>query len=132
METQNYEYVHRPGYGRDDHMADEIIARAARILGLAGAGQYVQAATGMAPHPVPMGRARVSLPSGLGVRARMEAALREARTEVVCRDCAIEVVLVRRRRVEERGRTYRVVEHRRGRDWIEVERSEVIKEDLRL
>ncbi len=37
----HYIYAHRAGYGRDDHMADEIIARAARRLDLEGAGEYI-------------------------------------------------------------------------------------------
>lgn len=88
-----YTYRHRAGYGRDDHMADEIIARAARRLGGDTAG-YIAQAVGLASHAVPMDSLRVSLPAAAGVRRRMERALRLASREVPRRDCRIDVVRV--------------------------------------
>lgn len=113
-----YEYVHRAGYGRDDHMADEIIARAARHLGMDTDG-YLAQAVGLASHAVPMDRARVRLRAERGVRARMQRALRDARREVLSRDTLIEIVCVRT--VYEGD--WRVREERRGRQWIAVARD---------
>lgn len=87
----HYRYRHQPGYGGHDHMADEIIARAARRLGL-DTGAYITQAAGYAAHGVPMAHAVVRLPVGRGVQRRMADALRWARLEVTCRDCRIVVV----------------------------------------
>jgi hypothetical protein len=90
-----YEYQHVPGYGRDDYMAEEIIARAARRLGAVGADHYIAQAVGLASHPIPLGSVEVRVPGGPGVRRRMERALSAARREVRHRDCLIEIVAYR-------------------------------------
>lgn len=132
MSRAHYEYVHQAGYGRDDHRADELIARAARILGLDGSHAYVAASVGLVSHAVPMGRAQVRLPAVRGARARMVSALRAARREIGHYvDTSIAVVCVRTRVVEgEDGRHYwtrptRVTEHRHGHTWVTVDASEV-------
>lgn len=90
-----YQYVHRPGYGRDDHLAGEWIARAIRQLGISGTDAYISAAMGFASHPVPMDLPEFSLPAGRGVRQKMEAALRRAAREFQRRpDCYIVVTRV--------------------------------------
>lgn len=128
MAQSYYEYHHAHGYGRDDHMADEIIARAARRLG-EDTGRYIAQAAGLASHSVPMRSMSVRLPAGPGVRARMERALHEARQEVARRDCAISVVCSRCEVVYPdddtgRGREYsvptRIYEQRRGTRWVVV------------
>lgn len=91
-----YEYLHQPGYGRDDHRADELIARAARILGLDGAHARVAASVGLVSHSVPMGSVFVRLPARRGTKARMVSALRSARAEIGHYvDTSIAVVRVR-------------------------------------
>ena len=86
-----YTYRHHPGRGSTDHLADEVIARAARILGLPGADAYVRQAAGYDAHAVPMPRPRVTL-WGADARKRMEAALVEARAAMPCRvSCVIAV-----------------------------------------
>jgi hypothetical protein len=113
MSKAHYEYLHQPGYGRDDHRASELIARAARILGAGSTDAYVAQALGFAPHPVPMGSIAVRLPCERGTKARMIAALRAARREVGHYvDTSIAVVCVR----ERAGR----IEHRYGRKWVPV------------
>jgi hypothetical protein len=87
-----YTYVHRPGYGRDDHMAPEILARAAAILGLQGADHAVAQALGLEGHACPLGIPEIRISSGQGVRGRMAAALRQARRDSPRRDCLIEIV----------------------------------------
>lgn len=124
MQKARYEYQHYAGYGRDDHMADEIIARAARHLGFDGAGEYVLAARGFVSHAVPMGSPVVSLPCCPGVRRRMLSALRKAMREVLSNDCAISVVCRRERLVRsgaEWSRDTIVTEERRGARWIIVD-----------
>lgn len=134
-----YEYIHRAGYGRDDHMADEIIARAARILGYAADG-YIARAAGLASHPVPLGGVTVRLQADRGARQRMLSALRATRREVLSNDCHISIVRMRvryedtaevvgyrrtydGRRVPEYGRARVIEEHVDG-GWREVERTE--------
>lgn len=113
MSQVYYEYVHQPGYGRDDHRASELIARAARILGVGGAGAYVAQALGLASHPVPIGSPVVRLPCERGAKTRMVAALRAAHREIGHYvDTSIAVVCVR----ERAGR----VEYRFGRKWVPV------------
>jgi hypothetical protein len=90
-----YEYRHIPGYGRADHMADELIARAARQLGYTEAQGYIAAACGFASHPVPQGSCTVRLPVARGTAARMRGALRRARREFLRDpDCWIAVAKV--------------------------------------
>lgn len=128
-----YTYVHRAGYGRDDHMADEIIARSARQLGL-DTGSAIAQHCGMASHSCPMPASEVRIPSAPGVRRRMLRAIRAAEREVLSHDCLISVELRRTRR--ERVRSYRyvengalvdvtewriVLEERRGREWREID-----------
>lgn len=133
-----YTYVHRAGYGRDDHMAAELISRAARQLGL-DTGDSIAQHVGLASHPVPLSSGEVRLASGPGVRAKMTRAMRVARAELVRRpDCVIEVQC--HRLVEElldehqyrddagrprEWRRYRVtLERPSGRDWIAVDSVE--------
>lgn len=93
MSRAYYELVHHAGYGRDDHLADEVIARAARILGLSGADGYIAAAAGFASHACPMEHAVVRLPVARGVAVRLRAAVRRAKREYLRRpDCCIAVV----------------------------------------
>jgi hypothetical protein len=131
MTTTHYEYRHLAGHGRDDHMAGEIIARAARQLGMDSDG-YIAAAAGLASHAVPLADPCVRLPSAPGVRMRMERALEAARREVSRRDCWIFVACVRTRtedaqvvqRIDDYGRRVErrqwteVSEVRRGREWV--------------
>lgn len=88
-----YDYVtyrHREGFGRTDHLADEIIVRAARILGLCGDRPVAEAA-GFASHAV--GQTHAVRLRGADAKKRMRAALRAARAEMPCRtDCRIDVV----------------------------------------
>lgn len=120
-----YEYVHHAGYGRDDHMADELIARAARQLGLA-TGSRIAQACGLASHSVPMGSCTVRMPAERGTAARMRAALRRARSELRGYvDCSISVdclrVVVVRAGESHAGCLYteasRLVERRDRRGW---------------
>lgn len=85
-------YRHHPGHGSTDHLAAEIIARAARILGLDGAEQAVRQTAGYAPAAVPM-RAAVTLRGdGRSVRPAMTRAIRDARDEMPCRtSCCISI-----------------------------------------
>lgn len=88
-----YTYEHRPGWGRDDHLADEVIARAARQLGIAGTGSYIAQHLGLASHPCPNGTAEVRVAAVRGAKARMRGALRRARREFRRNpDCAIVIV----------------------------------------
>jgi hypothetical protein len=123
MATTYYEYVHSPGYGRDDHRADELIARAARHLGAAGASAHVITALGLVSHGVPMGAASIRVPAGRGVRQRMLRAIRAAFVECRQPSCAIGVRCYRERWTTDRGARYRVTEERCGRHWIECERT---------
>ena len=107
-----YTYQHREGYGSDDHMADEIICRAARQLGI-DTGTAIAAAVGLASHAVGDSH-RVEIPSGPGVAARMRSALRRARQEVGRNDCCIEVVCMRYLRTDD-GIAHQI---RRGREWV--------------
>lgn len=113
-----YEYEHRAGYGRDDHMAEELIARAARQLGLDTSDRIAQC-IGLASHPVPMGTSTVRLAAGRGVRQRMSRALRAAHEEIGHYvDVRIDVVRIRTR-TEYETRTVRI-EDRAGHytpDW---------------
>ncbi len=99
-----YEYSHAPGYGRDDHMADEIITRAAGYLGLNGAGDHLLACVGLTSHSVPMGTSTIQLPVARGTRRRMETALRKAfafmREHKLARDTCIYVACRRSRRIK--------------------------------
>ena len=131
-----YEYVHRPGYGRMDHLADEVVARAARRLGTSGTDEYIAACVGLASHTVPMAGVSVRLPSGPGVRRRMVAALRAAERETLGGryvDTRIDIECVRTirwRRGEHREWPHdAVVERqvRRGRAWV-TEAVDIIPE----
>ena len=96
--TTYYEYRHRPGYGRDDHMADEVIARAARRLGSGGCDDHIAASLGLVSHPVPLGGVEYRMPAAPGVRRRMERALSAAQQEFARRqDCWVYVACVRER-----------------------------------
>ena len=118
-----YEYQHRAGYGRDDHLADELIARAARQLGC-DVDARIAAHAGFISHPCPIGAGTVRLPVERGTRARMEGALRRARNEFLHRpDCAVVVVCIRRRR--EDGML--VTEERRGRAWVPISVERVLE-----
>lgn len=81
MTTERYEYEHVAGYSRLDHLAEEIIARAARHLGLAG-DRDVARELGMVSRAVGGGSVRVSLPVARGTRQRMRGALRRAEAEM--------------------------------------------------
>lgn len=123
--TSYYEYVHRPGFGRADHLADEIIARAARHLGARGCDGYIAACVGLASHAAPMPGASVRLAAGPGVRRRMVAALRAAERELFGEryvDTWIVVECVRTRCYRRGEQVVRVHEVRRGRRWEEVEK----------
>ena len=146
--TPYYEYAHRAGYGRDDHRANELIARAARLLGL-DTGMRVAQCIGLASHAVPMGGATVRL-DGAKARTRMIRALREARTEigyyvdvsivVVCRRERREYDYIQRAWSRVHDGSYRpddgiirdpvlravVMEERRGKVWTEIDRVEVV------
>lgn len=109
-----YTYIHRAGYGRDDHMADELIGRACRQLG-GDAGSYIAEACGLASHSVPHSAPNVRVPPGKSVRRTMERALRRAREEMAGRiDVVIDVVCVNEFRD---GDGDYVVQHRCGREW---------------
>lgn len=123
----HYEYMHRAGYGPDDHRAAEVIARAARALGLSGAAHAVAQQSGFAPHPVGIGYC-VRMPACPGVRRTMEAALRRARRELGRVDCRIDVVCVEIETDAERGE--RIEFHRHGREWREFSR-EPLKAELK-
>jgi hypothetical protein len=116
-----YEYKHREGYGSDDHMANEIIARAARQLGFEVDDQIAQC-VGLANHSVPMTRFTVRSDDGPNVREKMERALRLAKNEVLRRNCCIEVVCCREiRQYDEIEEITRVrYEERRGNHWVLV------------
>jgi hypothetical protein len=119
-----YEMVHRAGYGSDGHLAPEVIARAARHLGLVGDDE-VHRHIGHAASPAEEART-VRLDVGPGIRARMVAALSAARGEFERRPgCCIEVVK-RRVRLEQPDdwTTIRVVEERQGRRWVTLSREE--------
>lgn len=92
MATREYYcYVHRSGYGQHDHLAGEVIARAARRLGL-DIGDRVAQCVGLASHAVPMVQATVQLAPVKGVRERMARALLSARAEMPIRvSCSIEI-----------------------------------------
>lgn len=113
-----YEYAHLAGYGREDHLADEVIARAARALGLDGADAYIAEAVGLASHAVG-NRALVRMPAGPGVRLRMERALRTARTEIRA-DCRIVVRCLRevRERADGERDVHVIIERRSGTAWV--------------
>jgi hypothetical protein len=90
-----YTYVHWAGYGSDDHLADEWIARAARLLGVASDADVAEH-VGMAAHAVHSGRGTVRVTHEPGVRARMTRALKTARAEFEHRpDCLVSVELER-------------------------------------
>lgn len=113
-----YTYESRPGYGRDDHMADEIIARAARRLGLAGAERFILQAAGFVSHAVGES-AEVRIEGTPGTRRRMERALSAARREVMRPDCRIVICCYRTRwERDEDGALVRVTERRRGNAWV--------------
>lgn len=117
MSYSYYTYVHRAGYGRDDHMADELIARAIRALGVPGAEASIAAAVGLASHAVPMDGANVRIPAGPGVRVQMERALRSARREFARRpDLSVTVVCCRKIRRD--GRI--IIEERHGARWVAI------------
>jgi hypothetical protein len=121
--VSRYEYVHRRGYGGDDHLAEEVIARAARILGAQDAAERVAQCVGLQSHAVPMAAGTYAIDAGPGVRARMERALRAAYSEMPCRvDCLIEVVCVCVRRASRDEYSYPtwLREERRGRHWVVV------------
>ena len=86
-----YTYQHVPGWGRDDHMASEIIARAATHLGIGGASREVAAAAGLASHSAPH-VVEVRLPVERGVANRMRGALRRAKSEVARSQVRIDVL----------------------------------------
>lgn len=89
----HYTYRHRAGYGREDHLADELIARAIRQLGISGVEGTIAAHLGLTSHAVPVVGVNVVLPARRGVKARMLGALRRARREVGRYwDCAVTVV----------------------------------------
>lgn len=115
-----YEYRHYAGYGRHDHMADEIIARAAAYLGADGAGEHLLRCVGLADHAVGDMGCTVRMPYAPGVRAQMERALRQAygdmRRNHWARDCRIEVVCLRQRS----GKRGIETEIREGRRWMPV------------
>jgi len=97
--TAYYHYHHAPGYGRDDHMAGEVIARAARQLGY-DTDHLIAQHMGLAAHAVPIGSCDVRVPATLGVqgrvRRRMTRALARAYREFARRpDCTIYVALCR-------------------------------------
>lgn len=92
-----YTFVHYPGYGREDHLADDLIARAVRQLG-GDTSHLVAQHLGLLSHAVPTNSLEVRLPAQRGVAARMRGALRRARREYPHRaygpDCAVVVELV--------------------------------------
>ena len=75
-----YTYVHLAGYSRVDHLAPELIARAARRLGL-DTGSAIAAACGLVSHAVPSSCGEVRVSSSPTTRRRMLSALRAARGE---------------------------------------------------
>lgn len=77
-----YEYEHRPGYGRHDHLADEVIARAAAYLGY-DTGDVIAQHMGLASHPVPLPGIELRVPNESGAWHRMHAALARARRDVL-------------------------------------------------
>lgn len=92
-----YAYVHHAGYGRDDHMADELIARAIRQLG-GDTGSAIAAHVGLASHPIPAPGVAVYL-EGHENKRRMVSAMRRAKREPGvrgCHDCCIAVEAVTR------------------------------------
>lgn len=94
-----YVYNNKQGYGHTDHLAPEVIARAARLLGLAGADEAVLQHAGFASHAVGVSSS-VRLPYAKGVGKRMQKALDAAREEMPCRvSTCIEVQ--RRRETED-------------------------------
>lgn len=124
--SEYYIYRHRPGRGSTDHLAPEVISRAARILGLAGAAEAVNRHAGFAPKAAGEA-ATVCLPKEKGTLERMRDALNEARDEMPCRvSLCIEVELRRDRRSVEhiKGKDSRyvteVVERWAGGKWHEL------------
>lgn len=73
-----YIYSHHPGYGRHDHMAPEIIARALSYLGHDNMNHMILASMGFLSHGCPLNVHDVKIPSRPGMRRKMERALRRA------------------------------------------------------
>jgi hypothetical protein len=91
-----YTIVHLPGWGRDDHMADEIILRAARRLSLASTADVARAAGLISSSSCHARELRV--PRAAGAKARVLRALRAAFGEIRSNDCRIAVACRRERR----------------------------------
>jgi hypothetical protein len=98
MATDYLTLWHAAGYGRDDHLAGEVIARAARILGWVDADDYIMAAVGMGAHAVPQGNPQIRVPYSPAAKRAMERAIRDARHEFARRpDCSVSVRRLRTR-----------------------------------
>jgi len=125
-----YTYIHRAGYGRDDHRAPEIIARAALHLGLDGAEHAVLQSIGFASHACPLHVGEVRLPYAAGMRHKMVRALRLAFREARQPDCRVDVQYRRERLVEGvDGNCYYasptiLIEKRQSRGWVVAESYE--------
>lgn len=105
MTTTYYTFRHFPGHGRDDHMADEIIARAARRLGL-DTDARIRQHIGFASHSVPMGGIVISVPVARGAKARMLRALRAAKAEITAKYISCLVAVVKEREADGRVEWY--------------------------
>jgi hypothetical protein len=77
-----YTYEHCAGYSHDDHLADEVIARAAAYLGY-DTGDVIAQHMGLASHPVPLPGIELRVPNESGAWRRMQAALANARRDVL-------------------------------------------------
>jgi hypothetical protein len=128
--TTYYTYRHWQGYGREDHLANELIARAMRRLGLS-TGTYIAASMGLLSHPVPMASPDSRMSPAPGIRSRMETALRRAKLEMACcwgrrhgPDCSVSVECYRERVVSDTtggcfySRPTRLIERRDGHRWV--------------
>jgi hypothetical protein len=61
-----YTFTHHAGYGRGDHLADEVIARALGAMGY-DTGDRLLAATGFAAHSCPMPGIDVRIDAAPGI-----------------------------------------------------------------